>query len=89
MSPSYSNSLPTLIQARTNLVNLIQLVTAQAKPDYSVNGQSVQWGNYLKILMEQLPLINQQIQVAGGPIELQTQAIGTGSTANGYWTGPI
>lgn len=89
MSPSTANVLPMLIQSKLNIISLIQQITTQRKPDYSINGQSVQNAQYLRILMEQLPLINKQIQVAGGPIELQTQAIPAGGAGNGYWGGGL
>jgi hypothetical protein len=87
MSPNMASILPTLQQAKINVCNLIQLITLSPKPTYSINGQSVQWTEYFRTLTDQLAVLNQQIQVAGGPIELQTQAIPAGSAANGYFGG--
>lgn len=89
MTPSYSSSIPVLAQARSNICNLLALISTNPKPTYSINGQSVQWTEYFKMLTESLKTINEQIQVAGGPFELQTQAIGTGAAGNGYFAGPI
>ena len=77
--------LDTLIQAKANVCNLIQLITLTPKPSYSINGQNVQWTEYFKTLTDQLAVINQQIQVAGGCFELQTQAVPAGSSSSGYW----
>jgi hypothetical protein len=66
--------LTTLQTAKSNVCNLIALITANPKPTYSINGQSVQWESYYRTLTESLKTLNEQIQVAGGPFELQTQA---------------
>jgi len=81
--------LNTLTTARTNVANLLATITANPKPSYAINGQSVQWTEYYKVLLESLKTLNEQIQVAGGPFELQTQeapssgAVGSGI---GWWT---
>lgn len=64
-----SNSIGTLQLALTNVNNLIASITANPKPSYSINGQSVSWGEYLKQLLDAQADINQKIVVATGPDE--------------------
>ncbi len=87
--PSTVSILPTLMQAKINVCNLIQQITLSPKPSYAINGQNVQWTEYFKTLTDQLAVINQQIQVAGGPFELQTQMVPAGGAGNGYWGGGL
>ena len=51
----------TLATIKTNLLARIQEVTAQPKPNYNIDGQSVSWQSYLDSLFAKLDKINEQI----------------------------
>lgn len=42
-------------------------ITANPKPDYSVNGQSVSWSSYVQMLADQLVKLQQAQQSLAGP----------------------
>lgn len=46
---------------------IIKDVTANPKPDYSVNGQSISWGSYLDMLTRQLEGLQKAQQNLAGP----------------------
>jgi predicted RND superfamily exporter protein len=55
------SSAEQLERIRTNILNRIEEITANPKPNYSIDGQSVSWQSYLESLMQQLERINEQI----------------------------
>lgn len=61
--------------AKANIAALLASITANPKPDYSVDGKSVSWATYFRTLTEQLDAINKLIQTEGGPQWLSTQAV--------------
>jgi len=62
-----------LITTRDNIASLMASITANPKPNYSIDGQTVAWGDYLEMLREQLKGLNEAI-AAGEPFEYQTRA---------------
>jgi hypothetical protein len=48
-------------------------ITAAPKPSYSIDGQSVSWGDYLRQLQETVAWCDRQA-AAESPIEIDTQA---------------
>ena len=71
---SNDDQLSKLYQARDNVQTLIVQVTTKPKPNYEIDGQSVDWGDYLKQLSDQLKFLNNQIIDLEGPYEIETQA---------------
>ena len=67
-------SLSTLQTIKTQILANIQEVTANPKPNYSIDGQSVSWGSYLDSLYKQLNQINDQINQAE-PYEVVSRGI--------------
>lgn len=47
----------------------IKDITANPKPDYSVNGQSISWASYLSMLTEQVTKLQQAQQSLAGPYQ--------------------
>jgi hypothetical protein len=47
----------------------IKDITANPKPDYSVNGQSISWASYLSMLTEQITKLQQTQQTLAGPYQ--------------------
>ena len=47
----------------------IKDITANPKPDYSVNGQSISWASYLSMLTEQITKLQQAQQSLAGPYQ--------------------
>lgn len=64
----------TLAAIKTNLLARIEEVTAQPKPNYSVDGQQISWQSYLDSLMLNLDRINAQIN-ASEPYEEVSRGI--------------
>jgi hypothetical protein len=56
-----------------NITTLIVDLTADPKPDYSVNGQSISWGNYLDMLTRQLTAMQTAQQGLAGPYQKITR----------------
>lgn len=61
-----------LIQARDNIAAQIRDLTSSPKPDYSLNGKSIQWGAYLRLLQDQLKATEEAIMRADGVYEVQS-----------------
>lgn len=57
------------------LERLLELTTSP-KPTYSVDGQSVSWGEYLKQLQETVRWCDEQIIREQGPYEIETRTVG-------------
>lgn len=52
-----------------NIAAQIREITANPKPDYSVNGQSVNWSSYLDMLSKQLETLQRAQQSLAGPFQ--------------------
>ena len=63
-----------LERIRTNILNRIEEITANPKPNYSIDGQTVSWQSYLDSLMARLTAINEQIN-ADTPFEEVSRGI--------------
>lgn len=70
-----SNSITTLQTALFNVNSQIAAITASPKPNYSINGQSVSWGDFLKQLLDAQQDINQKIVIAIGPDEYVVEGV--------------
>ena len=57
------SNLDNLQQIKSNLIAKLEEVTQCPKPTYSIDGQSVSWTEYYKMLMEQIKSINELIQM--------------------------
>lgn len=58
--------------ARNNIAAIIAQITASPKPNYSVDGESISWADYLRTLTEQLREID---KLADGPYEVRSRVI--------------
>ena len=66
--------MPTDLEtALTNIRALIKEITAAPKPNYSVDGQSVKWGDYLTQLLKAERQLVDAVQSEDGPFEERTQ----------------
>jgi len=54
----------SLRKSRDNILTVIESVTAEPKPTYNIDGQSVKWGEYLKQLQDSLASIEEMISAA-------------------------
>jgi hypothetical protein len=63
-----------LIGIRDNIITLIGQVTSKPKPNYDIDGQKVDWGDYLEILYKAKAKALQDIIDFEGPYEIETQA---------------
>lgn len=64
--------LSQLETVQQNILTQLAEITANPKVSYSVDGQSVSWSEYNRLLWDMLNSVNQQIQVAGGPLFITT-----------------
>lgn len=64
-----------LATIRSNLLAYIATESANPKPSYSIDGQSVSWADHMASLWRQLESLNEQIAAAGGPFEVVEEAI--------------
>jgi len=61
---------------REQVAARLKEITAEQKPSYSVNGQTVQWSAYHNMLSEQLARLNKLIAEGdgdGSPVEIVSQ----------------
>ena len=73
-SDDYLTNLET---TRSNIAKRLVEITQDPKPSYMVNGQSVQWTAYHRLLTEMLERLNKMIQageVDATPFEEHMQA---------------
>lgn len=68
--PADSTQIATI---KTQTLALIAQITATPKPSYSIDGQSVSWGEYLRQLQETVAWCDQQL-AAAEPFEIHSQA---------------
>lgn len=67
------SDLTNLQTARSNLISALATATASPKPNYSINGQSVSWADYLRMLREEIAAIDALIAEEEGPYEVTTE----------------
>ena len=68
--PADSTQIATI---KTQTLALIAQITATPKPSYSIDGQSVSWGEYLRQLQETVAWCDRQL-AAAEPFEIHSQA---------------
>ncbi|MCC6419934.1 MAG: hypothetical protein IT429_16995 [Gemmataceae bacterium] len=68
-------ALDDLVAARDNVARNLRKITESPKPSYSIDGESVSWDSLFAAYANQLAVLNQQIQLLGGPFELRTQGM--------------
>lgn len=68
--PSDAEQLATI---KSQALSLIATITAEPKPTYSVDGQSVDWADYLRRLQDTIAWCDTQL-AAQEPFEIATQA---------------
>jgi hypothetical protein len=73
--------IDNLNASKANIAAILARITADPKPSYSIDGQSVSWESYFSMLTDKLEKLNQLIQIEGGPFEQQTQALPGGGGA--------
>ena len=64
----------SLQSALENVILQLTLITANPKPSYSIDGQSVSWESYYAMLLRSIDELRKQIQIQSGPFELRTTA---------------
>lgn len=64
-----------LLTARNNIAAKIAAMSADPKPNYSVDGVSYSWNELFTSLSGQLEKINAQLQMADGGFEIRSQGI--------------
>jgi hypothetical protein len=69
-SEDYGDNLTT---SRLNISKRIVEITANPKPSYSVNGQTVQWSAYLRMLIDKLDTIDLLVEKDNAPFEIVSQ----------------
>lgn len=63
-----------LLASRDNIAKRIREITSDPKPTYSVDGQSISWGEYLTTLTNQLKVVEEAYQRAGAPFFILSKA---------------
>ena len=61
------SDLTQLQLAKTQVINLIVDITANAKPNYNIDGQEIDWADYLDILCKKRDTLAKAIQEESGP----------------------
>ena len=61
---------------KSQAIERLTELTTDPKPTYSIDGQSVSWGEYLKQLQDLIAWCNAQINLEAGPYETETRTIG-------------
>jgi len=56
--------LENLEAAKTNIAAVINEITENPKPSYSIDGQTVQWAAYLRMLLDKLRTLDEEIKAA-------------------------
>jgi hypothetical protein len=64
-----------LIQALANIDAKILSITANPKPNYSIDGQTVSWGDFLKQLMDARQNLTELINIDQGPQEVVWEGV--------------
>jgi len=58
--------------ALDNIAAQLASMTANPKPNYSIDGQSVSWADYLNMLLQQQESLYHARQMADGPFEVRS-----------------
>lgn len=66
------SDLTNLTTIRTNLLAKLATESSSPKVSYSIDGQSVNYNQWYKMMWEQLESVDKQIASAGGPFEVRT-----------------
>jgi hypothetical protein len=67
------SDIEQITQIKTQTLARIAEITAEPKPTYQIDGQKVEWSDYLKQLQATADWCDAQL-AAGAPIEIQSQA---------------
>ncbi len=67
-----NDDIATLKQIRSQLLELMKQITANPKPSYTIEGQRVDWSNYLQQLQAAISWCEERLR-ALEPQELHTQ----------------
>ncbi len=68
--PTDAEQLATI---KTQTLANIVAITASPNPTYTIDGQEIEWAEYLRQLQSTLAWVNKQLVQAGGPYEVHTQ----------------
>lgn len=64
-----------LLTIRSNLLAKLAEISADPKPSYSINGQSVSWDQHRQSLLNEVKMINEQLAAITGPYEVVHEGI--------------
>jgi len=70
-----ANDLANLQLIKSNILARLVDLSANPKPNYSIEGKSVSWGSYFESLTKQLTTINELLQ-SEQPFEYRSYGIG-------------
>lgn len=73
MAKSDDEVIISLKKSRDNILTLIEEITTDPKPSYSIDGQKVDWAQYLKQLQESLKAIEENLEDKDGLYEEHSQ----------------
>ena len=59
---------------RSQILSVIAEITANPKPTYSIDGQSIKWNEYLAQLQKSVDWCNENIEKESEPIEIVSTA---------------
>ena len=62
-----------LATIKTQTLAIIVTITASPKPTYNIDGQEVEWAEYLAQLQSTIAWVDKQAVQAGGPYEVHSQ----------------
>jgi hypothetical protein len=66
-----ASELQTVLES---LVSALAAAAANPKPSYSIDGQSVSWGEYLKMLQDGIKTVS-ELMTSFNPVELRSQVL--------------
>lgn len=75
MADPTATALANIETAIINVSNLIQQITANPQPSYSVQGVSISWADYLASLVDQEAKLQEIYIFLSGPYELVTRGV--------------
>lgn len=67
-----ASDLENLITIRSNMLTKLASESSSPKKSYSIDGQSVDYNGWYRMMWQQLENVNKQIVAAGGPFEVET-----------------
>jgi hypothetical protein len=73
MTEPTMSDLEQLSKIKTQTLALIADITAQPKPNYSIDGQTIDWAEYLAQLQDTVQWCDRQL-AAATPVEMRTRA---------------